>query len=108
MTSPVTVGTTTTVLAEINYKRNEIVLENTGNRTVYLKKVQPYSSMPIPSSTSYDYVLEAGGNNGNDDDKDNERNTKSMSVLKLKSISGFVAVTGSGTSTISVMQTVFI
>jgi hypothetical protein len=102
MTSPVTVGTTTTVLAEINYKRNEIVLENTGNKTVYLKKVQPYSSIPIPSPTSYDYVLEAGVGD------DNERDTKSMSVLKLKSISGFVAVTGSGTSTISVMQTVFI
>lgn len=97
MNSPVNVTTTPILLIDKNSKRKMVILQNTGNEPVYVKK-WPYTSnlAPIPSVTNYDFVLYAKPGEGNKDE----------SIYQIESISAFVGVTATKTSTVAVSETV--
>lgn len=97
MASPITVTTTPTLLIGKNRKRKVTQLQNTGSDPVYVKK-WPYNVAiaPVPSSTNYDFILNAKPGEGNKEDE----------IHKITSVSAFVGVTASKTSTVAVMETV--
>jgi len=108
MNSPIKVTDEVVVLAKVNYNRDEIVLQNTGEKDVFIKKILPGKPDVVPSNTSYDYVLKGTKQHGNDDKSGNGNDNKQeeYSELKLTSIARFLAVTESGCSHVAVMETI--
>lgn len=93
----VTVGTTPTLLIGKNIKREKVVLQNTGAENVYVKKwAYPNAIAPIVTPTDYDFILFSKPGEGN---KENE-------IEQIGSVSAYVGVTESKTSTVAVMETV--
>jgi len=59
MTSPLSIGTTSIIVAPINRKRAILRMQNTGGKDIYVKKI-PLSGLIVPvSATDYDVVVAA-------------------------------------------------
>lgn len=91
------VTTTITVLAPVRRDRWEIILQNTGKETVYIKKILPGMPDVAPTPTNFDHELGGAEGEGHDGD-----------ILKLRSIARFLAVTSKGSSSVAVMETVVV
>ena len=96
MASPVIVGTTPVLLIPVNVSRKNVVIQNTGTNDVYIKRWPPGTVQPVPSASNYDFVLMAKPGEGNKEDW----------IFQTESVSAFVGVAATQTTTVAVMETV--
>lgn len=96
MASPILVNTIATLVANRNKNRKSILFQNTGTESILIKKQIIGSVEPTLSLTNYDFILAPGVF---DDDG-------SGTIIQIESTSAFKAMTASGTSKLTVMETI--
>lgn len=93
--SPITIATTSVLVAKNRMNRAKIQFQNTGKKPIYLKKINSnLNPLPTVSSSDYDFILPA--NTG----------SESETILQIESVLGFVAVSENPNSTLAIMETI--
>lgn len=79
MASPLTIGTTATVIAPKKTNRADLRLQNVGSTTLYIKKIPLSGGYSLVSSSDYEVMLtptsssnNSNNSNGNGNGNDND------------------------------------
>jgi hypothetical protein len=93
MTSPVTIGVTSIVVAPINSKRASIRFQNTGSAIIYIKKIPLTGSFSVVSPTDYEVELFPASSS-----------QEGGEAFETNSVASFMAI-GSSTSSLAIYET---
>ena len=103
MASPLTIGTTASVIVPINRSRADIRFQNTGDTTIYIKKFPLTGAYTVVSANDYEVMLTPTSNQGNS--KDNPHTKGAGESFETDSIASFMAVSSASGGILSVYET---
>jgi hypothetical protein len=94
MASPITIGTTATIVVEKNRKRVNVRFQNTSPNIIYLKKIPLKGAYSIVSPTDYEVQLFPASSS-----------QEGGEAFETNSISSFMAISAAAGSTLAIYET---